>query len=186
VKTSGVESAVGRRYGRALFESARATGMTEEVGADLDSLRELIASEPGLRRYLLAPRVPETEKTDFLRRYLDGKVTDLTLRFLDLLLRKRRVGEFESMVTAYHHQLREERNLVEATVVTARPVGGQILADLRERLSRRTGKTVELDHRIEPELLGGMTVYLGGKVIDGSVRTRLRRLRDALLAARVH
>lgn len=186
MSAAGVESAIGRRYAHALFGSAEALGKTEEVGADLASLRDLLAAEPGLHRYLLAPRVPEAEKTAFLRRHLGQRVSDLTLRFLELLLRKRRMGQFESIEAAYHHRLREARNIVEATVVTAHPLGGDLLGRLRDSLSRRTGKTVELHHRIEPEVLGGMTVYMGGKVIDGSVSTRLRRLREALMAVRVH
>ena len=113
-------------------------------------------------------------------------VLPLTLEFLHLLIDKGRLGDIEGVHAAYHRMLQEERGEVEATVVTARQVDEKTLDELREKLGRLTGKKVLLGHELDPALLGGMAVYLGETVIDGSLRSRLRRLRERLLEVRVH
>lgn len=181
-----MEPAVGRRYGKALFQSARKRGEAEVVGGELKSLEELFRTEPRIQRYLHAPTVSESEKVEFVRRHFGPRLRPLTVEFLALLIEKRRAGELETVAVAYDALLQAERNVVQGRVVSARPVEPELVEGVRQRLARLTGKQVELRAEVDPSLLGGMAVYLGGKVIDGSVRTRLERVRDALHAVRVH
>lgn len=181
-----MEPAVGRRYGKALFQSAAKRGETETVGRELEALVQLFRGEPRLRRYLHAPTVDDAEKTAFVRRHFGPPFSPLTTEFLALLIEKGRETEIETVARAYRALLQTERNVVEGRVVTAHPLAAESLAGLERQLVRLTGKKVELRTETDPSLLGGVTVYLGGKVIDGSVRTRLERVRDTLLAARVH
>jgi len=186
VKETELSSALGRRYGKAVFAGAQGRGEAEEVGGELDSLVELLGCEPALRRYLASPRVGEREKGDFLARHLGARLRPLTLDFMRLLLAKRRLRELAHIAVTYRQLLHEARGEAEATVVTARELEAAVVAELGERLGRLTGKRIILGQRTDPALLGGMAVYVGGRVFDGTLRTRLDRLRERLLAVRVH
>lgn len=186
MKETELGSALGRRYGKALFAGAEERGETDEVGHEIEALVELLEREPALRRYLASPRAGEREKGDFLARHLGARLRPLTLEFMRLLLAKRRLGELAHIATTYRRLLHESRGEAEATVVTARELEAGVLAELRERIGRMTGKRIILGQETDPALLGGMAVYVGGRVFDGTLRTRLDRLRKRLLAVRVH
>jgi F-type H+-transporting ATPase subunit delta len=181
-----IGSAVGRRYGRAVFESATRAGTVEPVGADLAAIVALLEAEPALRRFLASPRVTEAEKTALFQRHLGPRVEKLTLSLLELLVDKRRVADLGNIAFAYHELVREAQGLVEARVITAHPLEPATGEAIRKQLERITGKHVTVLPEIDPSLLGGVKVMIGQKVIDGSVAFHMKRLREALVAVRVH
>ena len=180
-----ITSAVGRRYGRALFESATRAGDVDPVEADLGSILALIENEPSLRRYLASPRVTEAEKRALIGRHLGPRIRPLTLSLLELLLDKRRLASLGEIAAAYRDLVREARGVVEARVVSARPLEDDTVEAIRKQLERITEKHVRLSRDIDPGLLGGVKVLIGQRVIDGSVASRMKRLREALLGARI-
>ena len=99
---------------------------------------------------------------------------------MDLLLRKKRLGLFPAAVEQFEKQVRRWRGLQAAEVVSAVPLTEDELRRLQARLERVTGLTLEIERRVDPELIGGLYVRIGDEVIDHSVKGLLVSLQDRL------
>jgi len=176
-------AAVARKYALALFRAARERGALDAVGGDLAAIGGLLRSDPDFARVLEMPDLPQSEKRAFAGRVLAGRVGPVAVEFLELLLTKGRFGLLAAVVERYRELVEEERGIVRARAVTAVRLTDAERAGLVERLQRVTGKQVLLSEVVDPAILGGVVVTVGDRIIDGSVRSTLRELRDSLLAA---
>jgi F-type H+-transporting ATPase subunit delta len=173
-------SPVARRYAQALTEEAQSTGALDASDADVALLTETLDGSRDLRMALTSPVVSHDKKLAILTRLFDGKVSDLTLRFLRLLVSKQRDGEIPVILDAYR-QLRDERTgTVQALVRTATPLSPDAADRLKAALEARSGATVRMDLRVDPSLIGGLVVRLGDVVYDRSVKHQLDTLRGQL------
>lgn len=165
------------RYAAALFQAASAKGEEQKVQADLGAAHKLLLDVRGVLRH---PRVPPANKKKLLHELLDGKVGATTLRFLELLVDKKRF-ELETMIGANFAKLAaDKKGSAKAHVRTARPLSAEEQKTLAAKLKDFSGKDIELDVKEDPELIGGVAVKIGDWVLDSSLRGQLRRLRESL------
>ncbi len=179
------DQAVAQRYARALFEAARARGAEVEVGADLEAILSLEEPKLSLRLFLEAPNVRDDVKRRVVDETLGGRVHALTLRFVHLLLAKRRAYIGRQVTAAYLEILREHQGRVKARVVSATPLADDLRESLRVAIERRTGKKVEIHALVDAAVLGGISVQWGDQILDDTVRTRLSQIRERLLEVEV-
>ena len=101
-----------------------------------------------------------------------------------LLMRRRRLAHAGRVAADFRRLYNRRAGIVEATATSAAPLSADEVRTLRERIAAiaGTGRQVDLQLAVDPSLLGGITVRLGDKLIDGSVRGRLERLRGQLAA----
>lgn len=171
---------VARRYAQALTEEAQSTGQLDAVDADVALLTETLAGSRELRTALTSPIVSHAKKDAVLQGLFGGRVSDLTLRFLRLLVDKQRDGQVPGILDAFR-QLRDERTgTVEARVRAAQPLSEDQVRELKAVLEARSGKTVRLRYEIDPALIGGLVVRVGDVVYDRSVKHQLETLRGQL------
>ena len=171
---------VARRYAQALTQEAQKAGSLDAVDADVALLAETLSGSRDLRNALTSPVIPQAKKTAVLDRLFGDKVSDLSRRFLGLLVDKQRDGQIPEILDAYR-QLRDERTgTVGATVRTARPLSAEEADRLKAALEARSGKTVRMDLRVDPSLIGGLVVRVGDVVYDRSVKHQLDSLRGQL------
>jgi F-type H+-transporting ATPase subunit delta len=167
---------VARPYARALLAAARDAGETEAVLADLEAAAAVLQSDADLAAFLNHPGVANEPKRQLLREAFGPRVRPLTLRFLLLLLDKRRFGAFPEILRAYRGLVQEALGLGQGRVETARPLTEAELSALEEAASRWAGRRVRLVPDVRPELIGGARIVLGDRVIDGSMAGALQRL----------
>jgi F-type H+-transporting ATPase subunit delta len=110
-----------------------------------------------------------------------AEVQPLSANFLGLILEKRRLVHLEEIALAYEELADERLGRGKATVTSAAPLPEPMLEELKVRLRRATGKEIYLEARVDPAILGGLVAQVGSTVYDGSLRTRLRRMREQLL-----
>ena len=171
---------VARRYAQALAEEAQSQSVLEDVDADVDLLAETLKGSRDLRLALTSPVISHDKKKAVLEGVFGGKVSDLTTRFLALLVQKERDGQIPAVLDAYR-QLRDDRlGVVEASVRTAKPLAPEQMTELQKSLEARAGKTVRMRYEIDPSLVGGLVVRLGDVVFDRSVKHQLETLRGQL------
>ena len=172
--------AVPRRYAQALTEEAQKAGSLDAVDADVALLTGTLDGSRELRLALTSPVVSTAKKGAVLDALFEGKVSDLSLRFLRLLVDKQRDGQIPAILDAYR-ALRDERTgTIEATVRTAKPLSAAERDRLQSALEARSASTVRMRVEIDPTLIGGLVVRLGDTVYDRSVRHQLETLRDQL------
>lgn len=174
------DAGAARRYARALLDVAVA-GKDDALRADLERLAGLYAAHSDLRHVLLHPALPaERKRAVVAALWKDGTPSELLLRLVDLLVARDRIELLPLIAPAYGRLWNAARGVVEAEAVSARELGEDEVKGVAAAASRATGKQVDLRQRVEPSLMGGLQLRMEGRIYDGSVRTRLRALRQRL------
>jgi F-type H+-transporting ATPase subunit delta len=171
---------VARRYADAAFEIGKADGTLDVWERDLVTLREALRDE-GLRNLVEHPAVSYADKEKVLRRVASGVAED-PLRLALLMVRRGRPGAIDAMVERFGELLRRERGVSLAEVRTAQALDDEQRDAIAERLRALTGDRIELREVVDDSLIGGVSVRIGDRLYDASVRSRLERLRARLTA----
>ena len=179
--SAGIQASLAGRYASALFELASEAGSVSAVEGDLETLSEALRESPELRALIKNPEVSR----EALGRVLAGlgtqlALSDLTKNFLGVLAQNRRVGELPATIRAFQAIAAAQRGEVGAEVASAHPLSDEQLAALEHKLRAREGRTVKLQTRVDPDLLGGLVVTIGSQRIDSSIRSRLNSLAQAM------
>jgi F-type H+-transporting ATPase subunit delta len=170
-----------RRYAEAAFEIA-----TRDDA--LDSWRDglVLAADMLSRKEVEAvidnPAVPLVQRQAVADRLLGGRVPDPLLRLVRLLVQRARTETLPAIASQYQRLLNRRRGVVEAVVTSAAPLSRAETEALRAKLADMTGASVDLEERVDEALIGGLTVRVGDQLLDASVRGRLERLRNQLVA----
>jgi F-type H+-transporting ATPase subunit delta len=170
-----------RRYAEAAFEIGRADGSIEGWEADLARLRDLFA-DPELRSLVEHPAVAFADKERVIRRIAGDLETPEALRLVLLMVRRGRPGAIGAMVQHFGSLVRRHRGVSLAEVRTALPLEEPQRTAITERLHELTGDEIEFNEVVDESLIGGITVRIGDRLYDASVRNRLERLRARLTA----
>jgi F-type H+-transporting ATPase subunit delta len=165
-----------RRYATAVFSLASDAGSVERAGSELETILRTIHSDPTILQYFTSPVVNRAEKEQTLLEALRGKVSDIPLHTLLLLVRKRRESLLEALVTEYRNIARAARGVEPLVVTTARGLSDEEIRSLVQRLERTYGKKFEASVTVDASLIGGVRVAMGDRLIDGSVAGRLEEL----------
>jgi F-type H+-transporting ATPase subunit delta len=177
--------ALAQVYARSLFELARTAGgraKIEEINDELEQLVELTRTGRRWASFLSSPVIDRARRESSLRQLFNGRITDLTLRFLMVLNRKGRLDRLESVAEAFDHLVQGEFGRVEVDVYTAAPLGDDAREFLAGRVQAAIGKEPVLHPYTDPRMIGGVKLRIGDRLIDGSVSTRLRRIKAAILS----
>jgi F-type H+-transporting ATPase subunit delta len=169
-----------RRYAEAAFEIGRSDDTLERWERDLVRLSDALASEE-LRALVEHPAVAYADKERVLRRVV-GDVSPEALNLVLLMVRRGRPGAIERMVERFAELVRRHRGVALAEVRTALPLEDVQRTAVVERLHELTGDEIEINEVVDESLIGGITVRIGDRLYDASVRNRLERLRARLTA----
>jgi len=174
-------SGVAGRYAAALFELAGEKGETDAVAADLASFAKAIEESEDLRRLVRSPVLSAEQQEAAIASIVGRMRLGATVsNFMRLVARKRRLFALASMIRAYDALLAEKKGIVPAEVTVAEPLPAAMLADLKDALAKSAGTDVALAVKINPDIIGGMVVKLGHRMIDASLKTKLNALRVAM------
>ncbi|MEQ1932424.1 MAG: ATP synthase F1 subunit delta [Fimbriimonadaceae bacterium] len=175
-----MDSKVAKRYARALFNSAKKSGMIESVESDLNAIAQLSETHAEFRGFLESPRIGRDDKIMIAEKLFSDRITSLSMGMLRLMLIKRREMEFAGMRNEYILLRRVEGHVLHATVTSARDLEPNQQTSIVAKLEEKSGKKVEAEFRVDASLIGGVRVAIGNHVLDGSVRGTMNRLRDRL------
>ncbi|HKG56473.1 MAG TPA: F0F1 ATP synthase subunit delta [Candidatus Limnocylindrales bacterium] len=175
-----------RRYAEAAFELAERDGSIDAWGEDLATVASLIGDERVIR-VVDDPSRPYAERQATIDKLLGTRVRPPVKNLVRLLSERRRLDLVTQISAEYRRLLNRHNGIVTAIVTSATPLTTDETAALEQRLRAMTGATVELEMRIDESLIGGLTVRVGDRLLDASVRGRLERLREQLIAGnRLH
>ena len=173
---SDQELSIARLYSRAMLQLAEERGETESLLEELGGLVDYLDRNPDFERFLASPLVDGEERSGMLERAFRGKASDLLVDGLQVVNRKGRLGLLRGIAEGYRIEHRELRGMVEAHVRTAIPLTEPLRARVRETVAHHTGKQPVLIEKVDPSLIGGIVIEVGGEKIDGSLARRIREL----------
>ena len=173
-----VSQAAARVYAKALFDIGIETGSVGQIYDDLHgAYNALNGLDADLRAFFNLPQFRRSDKRRIINLAFEGKVGRPVLGLLHVLVEKRREPLLDNIVDEFDRYRDRHEGRVRARVVTARKLDDELLAALQRALEERTQKSVDLTETVDPEVLGGLRVNVGDRVLDGTLRRSLQDMR---------
>jgi len=175
------DTTVARSYAEALFELGERQNKHDAFVAAINALDEAAGREPQVRAFLESPKIEVAAKKAALRRALEQQVDPLFVNFLMVVLQKRRQRLLFDIGREYLGLVDQKQGRMHVQVTLARAADGAQQEQIGKQLSAVLGKQVISHISVNPEILGGIIVRYGDRVLDGSLRRRLVSLRHRLM-----
>ena len=173
---------IARVYGDALFDVARESGKLEEIHEQLDQFASAVAETHDLQVFLFSPYFSSQEKREGISRAVSGAESEL-LNFLELLAEKHRMPAIFRIRDRFDKRWAEEHRRLEVKLTSAVELDPDLVRRVGEEIERQTDRTIEMESEVDPEVLGGLVLRVGNRVLDASIRTKLEKLRKEVAKA---
>lgn len=175
------DSRISHRYALALYELAGETNQLDQVFADMGIVAETCLDSKELLRVLSSPLIRETKKNNILTEIFTKSISDLSQRFITLVVTQNREVSLPAIALEYIKLVKDFKGIKTAYLTSAQPLDDETRKKILARLKEQTGREVELIEKIDPELMGGFTLSMEGQLIDASVRNTLHQLRNEFI-----
>lgn len=173
-------SDIGKEYGAALFMLACEAGEKKNYANALKTVWECFCETPEYPVFLASPSVSQNERIKAIEAAFAARIPEHVLSFLMLLCEKGRMSCFESAMLEYNALLDASEHIFNAKVISAAPLTDAEKEKLKKKLETVYHGTVHMTYEVDPSLLGGLIVDVDGKILDGSLRQRLRDVKDVI------
>lgn len=173
---------IARVYAEALFSAAKEEGKLDLVREQLGEFADAVADNRDLQVFLFSPYFSSAEKTEGLRKAIDGAEPEL-INFLELLNEKHRMPVIFRIRRKFDELWAKENRQLEVTVTSAVELDRGVAEKIGEEIEKQTGQRVVLRREVDDDILGGLVVRVGNMVLDASLRNRLEKLRKNVAAA---
>ena len=170
-----------RRYAKALLELAVELDKLDEVRIDVEFVNSTLEDSKDLVLMFKSPIIKEDDKRAVLHRVFDEHLSDITLKFLDLLVKKDREDLVDQIFAAFVDAYNDYAGILNISVYSSASLTDKQESKLRNALKDRTGKTIKLSKQVDESLKGGIAVRIEDTVIDGTIKHKIEQL-EALFA----
>ena len=172
---------VDHTYGQALFDAASEHGKVEEIMEEYKAVSNVFKENPQLKRLFLIPTVSALMKRDVAKNVFEGRISKELLNYIYVLIDKRRIDAFDDIRRHYERLVMENDGKIKGVVYTALPIDNDRIEALEEKMSETLEKKVKLVSRIDKSLIGGIKIYIDGKLYDASVKTKLENIKQRIM-----
>ena len=172
---------IAKEYSEALFALACESGSENKIKAELDAVKEVFLGNDELNIMLCAPSIPLSERLQVIDQVFGNIADEYVRSFLKLLCERKRLSELDLCIEGYRELLNDKDAVVTAHVVSAVPLTDEECASLRQSLEKKSGRTVVLECSVDESILGGVIVEMLGTVTDGSLRRRLKEIKEVMM-----
>ena len=170
---TGTATHIADIYARSLLDLAKEANTVEAVAADLEVVSALLTQEPALEAFLASPYFAEQTKRDVIRKVLTGKLHDLTLRFLYVMIDHSRGPLLPGIIDRFRQLHRAYQGYEAVTVTVAQSLSEEQMDRLVQDLTQALRAKIDLEVQVDPSILGGIIIRHGDNMLDNSVRGRL-------------
>jgi len=178
----GTRAAV--RYAKAFRQLSQEKGSLDIVVADVKSILAAIKGSKELKMLLQSPLIKAEKKRAALKAVFDGKLNELTLSFIDQITVHRRENLLETICEETIAQYNELKNIARVSITTTATLSSELKAELLKNLKTKYQfSEIELEEKIDENLIGGMVLRIGDKQIDASIRRKLNDIKQELVHA---
>lgn len=171
---------IGKEYGAALFMLATEENARDEYAASLEKLEKVFKEESDYLSFLASPGIALGERLTAIETAFAEELPENVLSFVQLMCEKGRIENFFEATEEYNALLNASKHISCAKVTSAAALTDAEKEKLQKKLSRMSGGDVIIEYYVDESLLGGMIVETDGKIMDGSLRSRLREIKDVI------
>jgi F-type H+-transporting ATPase subunit delta len=173
---------VSQTYGNALFELAKEEDSIDTMLEEVKAVRQIYEENTELVQLLNHPKITREEKKTVVETVFKGRISDHLTGFLVLLIEKDRYNDMNAVFEYFIKQVYEYKNIGVVYVSSAKPLSKEQEKAVEERLLQVTKYVAfEMHFDVEPDLIGGMVIRIGDRVVDSSIRTKLANMQKELL-----
>ena len=180
VKTFNL-SIIADRYALALMEVAEKHNELDKFDSDLALIKRTVNENKDLKDFLEHPLIQAGDKNEVISSIFGNYISVFTLNLIKLLIGKNRVNILSIVSDHYRELLCKKRNISTAKVITAVEIDEAVINRVREKLEKMFSKTINIETSLDKEIIAGMIVKIGDKVIDGSIKTKLEKMKKQLI-----
>jgi F-type H+-transporting ATPase subunit delta len=176
------DSKISVRYSRALFQSALDKKIIDKVNEDMIFISE-ICKLPETKEFLQSPVIPPSKKSAIFHKMLEGNVEKITLSLVDLVVKNGRENYLPAIARVFISETLKYKGITESVLTTAIKVDSKVRKQIIDLISEVFSTKVELEEKIDKDIIGGFILRIDDKYIDASIRNRLRKIRKELLGS---
>ena len=165
------------RYAKSLIDLSVERGQLEQVFADMQLLQQICKGNRDFIKLLRSPVVKADTKTKIVKAVTAGKITELTDSFITLLIRKSRESNLPEIAQAFVTQYKQHKNIHIVNLTTAVPINDTVRKTIIEQVKSTGGfVNIELDEKIDADIIGGFVLQVGDKLVDASIAYDLKEI----------
>ena len=173
---------VSKTYGEALFELAHEENKASEMLEEIQSVREILKSNPEFVKLMLHPGIAKQDKLKTVEEVFKGRTSEEITGFIRVVVDKERFGDIDAIFQYFIDKEKESAGIGVAYVVTPKTLDLEGQSKVKNKLLETTDyKTIEMNYAVDPSLIGGMVIRIGDRVVDSSIKSRLNDLTKDLL-----
>jgi F-type H+-transporting ATPase subunit delta len=173
---------IARVYARSLFEVAREEGKLDEIRDQLSELADAVADNHDLAVFFFSPYFSTQEKKEGLAKAVEGANESL-VNFLELLIEKHRMPVIFRIRRELDSLWEEENKRLSVQVTSAIELDDATISQIGDEIGRQTGQQIDLQAKVDPDILGGIVLRVGNSILDASILNRLAQLRQQVARA---
>jgi F-type H+-transporting ATPase subunit delta len=168
---------ISQRYAKALFELAHEMKILDEVYEDMLLVRSVSVENPQFRRLLASPVIPPGKKSQIIRAIFEKHLEKLSFRFLQLIVKKEREIYLQNIAENFIALVKKFKNILPVKLTTAQPIDDEIRQKILTLLRDATHKKIELEEKVQEDLIGGFVLNMEDSQYDASLRKKINRLK---------
>lgn len=169
---------VSNRFAKALLDLAVEQGKLEAVKEDMALVAKACVDSKDLLLLMKSPIINSSKKQSILKEIFAGKVDNMTMMFIDLMIEKKRENYIAEIAFSFANQYRKHKNIIKAVVKTAHGVDDTLRAKLLTMVKAQANGEIELVEEVDKDLIGGFILRVGDNQVDASVQSSLNRLKN--------
>ena len=173
---------IARVYADALFEAAKASDKLDEVHSELDEFADAMNESNDMRVFFFSPYFSSEEKKKAIGETVSS-ASDEFVNFLELLAEKHRVPAIFHIRRRFDELWAEANKRLEVTLTSAVELDKSVVEQVGKEVERQTDRTIDMQAEVDPEILGGLVLRVGNRVLDASIRSKLEKLRKEVASA---
>ena len=172
---------VASRYAKSLIDLAKEKNVLEVVIEDMKLFKDTADKNRGLMLALKSPVVRHEKKLNILKALFQNRVNPVSYSIFEIITKKNRESILDAIADEFIKQYNEHEGILKATVITTTPLTEELRKQFNDIVATATGKRIELEEKINPDLIGGYILRVNDRQIDASLRSRLNELKLQLV-----
>jgi F-type H+-transporting ATPase subunit delta len=173
---------IARVYAHALFEAAQDKDKIDEVHDELGQFIDAMNESNDMRVFFFSPYFSSEDKRKAIRETVSGE-SDEFANFLELLAEKHRMPAIFAIGRSYDELWTEAKKRLEVTLTSAIELDESVVNSVGNAIEKQTGREIDLEANVDPDILGGLVLRVGNRVLDASLRSKLEKLRKEVASA---
>ncbi len=165
------------RYAKAILDLAVEKSQLEEVYKDMLFMQKLLKGNPDFLNMLRSPVVPSDKKNNVIELVTGKSIGETTAAFMKLLVNKGREADLPEVITAFIRQYKDKKGIHVVKLTSAVALSEEVKNSIVEQVKKTSNmKTIELEEKVDPSLIGGFVLQAGDQLIDASIAYDLKMI----------